>query len=150
MRRVAFPVATVMLIAIGALEASVSAQQLAETVGRPRLESAGVTLTAAGVLASTLVYLALGYVAPSDRAAVRTGAMTGALAGLFGGAVRALIIGDAVGGLVARYADVPGWFVPAALAVFVVLSCGASAAAGGAIAWTGRRLSRAARSRRPA
>jgi len=149
-RRAAFPVATVMLIAIGALEASVSAQQLAATVGRPRLDGAGVTLTAAGVLASTLVYLALGYVAPSDRAALRTGAMTGALAGLLGGAVRALIIDDAVGGLVARYADVPGWFVPAALAVFVVMSCGASVVAGGAIAWTGHRLNRAARSRPPA
>ena len=150
MTRVAVPVATTILVAIGAVEAAVSAQQLAETVGRPRLESAGVTLTAAGALASTLVYLVLGYLATSDRAAARAGAMTGALAGLFGGAVRALIITDAVGGLVARYADVPGWFVPAALAVFVVLSCAASVVAGGALAWTGSRLSRAARSRPPA
>ena len=150
MRRIAVPFATALLIAIGAVEASVSAQQLADTAGRPRLESAGVALTAAGVLASTLVYLALGYFSFSDRAAVRAGAMTGALAGLLGGAVRALIISDAVAGLVARYADVPNWFVPVALAVFVVLSCGASVVAGGTLAWTGRRLSRAARSRPPA
>lgn len=149
MRRLV-PLATALLIAIGSLEASVSAQQLAQTVGRPRLESAGVALTAAGVLASTLVYLALGYLAKNDRAAMRAGAMTGALAGLLGGAVRAVLISDAVRGLVARYADVPNWFVPAALAVFVVLSCGASVVAGGTLAWTGRRLSRAARSRPPA
>ena len=127
-----------------------SARQLAETVGRPRLETAGLTLTAAGALASTLVYLVLGSLSTGDRAAVRAGALTGALAGLLGGTVRALIISDAVGTLVARYADVPTWFVPAALAVFVVLSCGTSVVAGGALAWTGRRLSRAARSRPPA
>jgi hypothetical protein len=107
-------------------------------------------LSAAGLLASTAVYFALGYLAADDRAAVRAGAMTGLLAGLIGGAVRAFIIAGAVGDLVARYADVPSWFVPAALAVFVVLSCAASALGGGALAWTGRRLSRAARSRPPA
>ena len=48
---------------------------------------------------------------------------------------------------VARYAAVPDWFVALALAVFVGLSCAASVAGGAALAWTGRRLSRAARSR---
>lgn len=150
MSRIASPVAIVLLIAIGAVEASVSTQQLAESVGRPRLEGAGVTLSAAGLLASTVVYLVLGHLAADDRAALRTGALTGTLAGLVGGAVRALIIGGAVAALVARYAAVPDWFVTLALAVFVVLSCAASAVGGGALAWTGRRLSRAARSRPPA
>jgi hypothetical protein len=107
-------------------------------------------LSAAGLLASTAVYLGIGHLAADDRAALRTGAVIGALAGLIGGSVRAFIIGGTVGDLVARYADVPVWFVPAALAVFVVLSCAASALGGGALAWTGRRLSRAARSRPPA
>jgi len=146
-RWIASTVAIGLLIAIGAIEATVSAQQIAESVGRPRLESAGLMLSAAGLLASTVVYLGLGHLARDDRAALRTGALTGALAGLIGGAVRAFIIGGLVGELVARYVDVPAWFVPVALAVFVLLSCAASALGGGALAWTGRRLSRAARSR---
>ena len=150
MRRAAIPLATALLIAIGAIEARVSAQQIAESVGRPRLESAGVMLTAAGLLASTVVYLVLGHLATDDRAALRTGVMTGVLAGLVGGALRAFIISGAVADLVAQYAAVPDWFISVALGIFVLLSCVASAVGGGAIAWTGRRISRAARSRPPA
>jgi len=140
----------VLLVGIGAIEANLSAQQLAEAVGRPRLEGAGVALTAAGLLASALVYIVLGRLAPDDRAAVRMGALTGVFAGLIGGTVRAVIISGVVAELVARYAAVPDWFVVVALAVFVGLSCAASAAGGGTLAWTGRRLSRALRSRPPA
>lgn len=147
MKPAAASIATGVLIAIGAVEASVSAQQLAESVGRLRLESAGVTLSAAGLLASAAVYLVLGHLAVDDRAAVRAGAVTGAFAGVMGGSVRALIISGAVASIVSRYAAVPDWFVPAALAVFVGLSSAASIAGGAALAWTGRRLSRAARSR---
>jgi hypothetical protein len=150
MRRAAVPVATLLLIVIGAVEARVSAQQIAESVGRPRLESAGVMLTAAGLLASTLIYLVVGHLATDDRAAIRSGVLTGVLAGLVGGALRALIISEAVADLVARYAAVPGWFIFVVLGIFIVLSCVASAVGGGAIAWTGRRISRAARSRPPA
>ena len=150
MRRAAIPVATALLIVIGVIEARVSAQQIAESVGRPRIESAGVMLTAAGLLASTVVYLVLGHLATNDHAALRTGVITGVLAGLVGGALRALIISGAVADLVARYAAVPDWFITVALGIFVVLSCAASAVGGGAIAWTGRRISRAARSRPPA
>ena len=150
MTKAAIPVATALLIVIGVIEARVSAQQIAESVGRPRLESAGVMLTAAGLLASTVVYLVLGHLATDDRVALRTGVITGVLAGLAGGAVRAVIISGAVSDLVARYAAVPDWFITMALGIFVLLSCVASAVGGGAIAWTGRRISRAARSRPPA
>ena len=150
MRSIAIPVATALLVVIGAIEARVSAQQIAESVGRPRLESAGVMLTAAGLLASTIVYLVLGHLATDDRAALRTGVITGVLAGLAGGAVRAFIISGAVSELVARYAAVPDWFITVALGIFVVLSCVASTVGGGTTAWTGRRISRAARSRPPA
>ena len=150
MTKAAIPVATALLIVIGVIEARVSAQQIAESVGRPRLESAGVMLTAAGLLAGTAIYLVLGHLAIDDRVALRTGAITGALAGLVGGALRALVISGAVADLVARYAAVPDWFITVALGMFVVLSCVASAVGGGAIAWTGRRISRAVRSRPPA
>ena len=150
MRMARVPVATAILIAIGAMEARLSAQQIAESVGRPRLESAGVALTAAGLLASTLVYLVLGHLTADDRAALRTGVITGVLAGVAGGALRALIISGAVTDLVARYAAVPDWFIGVALGIFVLLSCVVSAVGGGAIAWTGHRISRAARSRPPA
>jgi hypothetical protein len=150
MSRAAIPIATALLIAIGAIEARVSAQQISESVGRPRLENAGVMLTAAGLLASTVVYLVLGHLATDDRAAVRTGVITGVLAGLAGGALRAFIISPAVTDLVMRYAAVPDPFMSVALGIFVVLSLVASAVGGGAITWTGRRISRAARSRPPA
>ena len=150
MTRAAPPLAVALLIAIGAVEASVSAEQLAVAVGRPQLEAAGVTLTAVGLLASTLIYLVLGHLALDDRAALRVGALTGAFAGLIGGTVRAVIISGVVADLVARYAAVPDWFVTLALGVFVALSCAASVVGGGALAWTGRRLSRALRSRPPA
>jgi hypothetical protein len=147
MTRIAPLVATCALVAIGAVEASVSAQQLALSAGRPRIESAGVMLSAVGLLASAVVYLVLGHLAVDDRAALRAGAVTGAAAGLIGGTVRALIISGEVTSLVMRYVAVTDWFVPAALAVFVGLSCAASVAGGAALAWTGRRISRAARSR---
>ena len=150
MSRASVPVATLLLIAIGTIEARVSAQQIAESVGRPRLESAGVMLTAAGLLASTLIYLVLGHLATDDRAALRAGVLTGVLAGLVGGTLRALVISGPVGDLVARYAAVPDWFIAVALGIFVAVSCVASAVGGGAMAWTGRRISRAARSRPPA
>jgi hypothetical protein len=150
MRLIAPIIAILMLVAIGAVEATVSAQQLAESVGPPHLEGAGLALTAAGLLASTAIYLVLGHLAASDRAALRTGAFTGAFAGLVGGTVRALILSGVVADLILRYAAVPDWFVPAALAMFILLSWLASAVGGGALAWTGRRLSRAARSRPPA
>ena len=109
-----------------------------------------MALTAAGLLASALIYLILGLLAPDDRAAVHIGALTGVFAGLIGGTVRAVIISGVVAELVARYAAVPDWFVAIALGVFVVLSSAVSAAGGGTLAWTGRRLSRALRSRPPA
>jgi hypothetical protein len=149
-RRAAPAVAIALLSAIGAIEAVMSVEQLMTRHTPPRLEGVGVLLTAAGLLASTLVYLALGHLAISDRAALRVGVITGAFAGLVGGTVRAMIISGVTAGLVNSYAAVPEWFVPLALSVFVALSCAGSAAGGGAIAWTGRRLSRAARSRPPA
>ena len=55
MRKIAPLIAAGLLIAIGAVEASVSAQQLADSSGRPRLDSAGVMLSAAGLLARKAV-----------------------------------------------------------------------------------------------
>jgi len=150
-RRAAPAVAVVLLIAIGAIEASVSAQQLAEAIGRPRLEGAGVTLTAAGLLASALIYLVLGHIALDDRAALHAGALTGAFAGCaLLRRARSAHAKQMSAASPREYAAVPDWFVTLALCVFVALSCAVSTLGGGAIAWTGRRLSRAARSRPPA
>ncbi|HEY6203564.1 MAG TPA: hypothetical protein VI056_11035 [Candidatus Limnocylindria bacterium] len=150
MRSIATPVAIVLLVGVGAVEASASARQLAESAGPLRLGGAGVALTAAGLIASAAIYLVLGHLAADERGALRAGAITGTLAGLVGGALRAVIISGVVADLVARYAAAGDWFVPAALATFVLVSLVASAVGGAALAWTGRRLSRAARSRPPA
>ncbi|HKW77885.1 MAG TPA: hypothetical protein VJQ09_02230, partial [Candidatus Limnocylindria bacterium] len=79
--------------------------------------------------------------------AVRLGAVTGALAGLVGGGVRAWIIAPAVGAIVDRYAAVPEWFVPAALAVYVAIAFAGGAVVGGALTFAGARVARAWRTR---
>ncbi len=132
--------AVLVLTTIGALEARESARQLDELVGAVRIGAGGAGLTALGLLASAAVYLALGGWLGEDRAAVRLGALTGALAGLVGGALRAWIIAVPVGDIVARYATVPDWFVPLALAIFVALAAGASALGGAALAFVGVRI----------
>jgi hypothetical protein len=109
-------------------------------VGAPRLGAAGAGLTALGLLASAAVYVALGWWLGEDRAALRSGALTGMLAGLLGGTVRAWLIAEPVGDIVRRYAAVPDWFVPLALAIFVALSTAASALGGAAIAFVGVRI----------
>src|SRR5438093_9915292 len=122
--RPALAIATcaLFLVVIGTLEAGESARQLAEAAGAPRFGPEGAGLTALGLFASTAVYVGLGWWAGEDRAALRLGALTGVAAGLVGGAVRAWLIADAVSEIVARYAAVPDWFVPAALAIFVLLA----------------------------
>jgi hypothetical protein len=142
---VAVALAAVLLVVIGTLEAAESVRQLAEAVGTLRLGPAGAGLTALGLLASTAVYLGLGRWAGDDRSAVRLGAMAGVVAGIGGGTVRAWLIADTVSDIVARYASVPEWFVPGALAVFVGLSTLASAVGGAAIAFAGVRLRRTTR-----
>jgi hypothetical protein len=143
-------VAVLILVAIGAIEGAVSADQLARVAGRPQLGGAGVLLTALGLLASVAVYVVLGRLAADERGAIRTGAIVGAVAGVFGGAIRALLLRDAVVAVVERSAVVPDWFVTAVLAVFVVASVIASAVGGGTFAWVGHRSTRAARPRPPA
>src|SRR5713101_9970450 len=133
------------LIVIGALEAGESARQLAEAAGAPRIGPAGAGLTALGLFASTVVYVGLGWWVGDDREALRLGALTGVIAGLVGGAVRAFLIADAVGDIVARYAAVPDWFVPTALAIFVALAAVVSAIGGAALAFAGVRIRGATR-----
>ena len=136
--------ATLALVAVGAVEAGESARELAESVGPLRVQPASAGLTGLGLLISSAAYLGLGWWAREDRAAVRLGALTGALAGLVGGSVRAWLIGGAVSDVVARYAAVPGWFVPLVLVVFVVLAALVSSAGGAAIAFAGVRIRRGA------
>jgi hypothetical protein len=135
-------VAGLLLVIVGTIEAGESARQLSEIAGRPRLQPAGAGLTALGLALSGLIYLALGGWAGTDRAAVRLGALTGVVAGLAGGSVRALLIAGPVGDIVDRYAAVPEWFVPAVLIVFVALAAVVSAAGGAVLAFAGVRIRR--------
>ena len=135
---------------IGTLEARESAQEIAELSGPLRVTASGAGLTSLGLAGSVLVYLALGWRARADDRALRDGAVVGVMAGLAGGTLRAVIIRDAVADAVGRYVSAPEWFVPAALAVFVVGSAVVSAIGGAALAFAGVRVSRAWRTRPPA
>jgi hypothetical protein len=139
--------ATASLVVIGTLEASESARQLSEIAGRPRLGPAGAGLTAVGLVASSGVYLALGWWAGVDRTALRLGALVGIVAGLVGGTARAILIAGAVSDVVDRYAAVPEWFVPAVLVVFVALAAVVSSVGGAVLAFAGVRIRRAGRAR---
>jgi hypothetical protein len=140
-RASAVALATVALIVIGTLEAGESARQLAD-LGRGPIAPAGAGITAAGLLASSLVYLGLGWWLREDRAAIRMGLLTGILSGAVGGTIRALLIADALRLIVARYAAVPDWFIAVTLGVFVALSTVVSAAGGAALAFVGVRFRR--------
>jgi len=143
-------IATVALVLIGALEARESAREIADLTGPLRLTASGAGLTSLGLAASVLVYVLLGWRAHDDGRALRIGAIVGVAAGLIGGTVRAAMINDALVDAVGRYVAVPEWFVPVALAGFVLLSAVVSAIGGAAVAFAGVRISRSARSRPPA
>ena len=139
--------AVVLLVAIGSVEARESARQLAELTSFTRIQPAGAGLSALGIAASALSYIALGWWLRDDRRALRLGLAVGVAAGLIGGSIRAWLIADAVRDAIARYADVPDWFVMLVLIVFVTLSVVVSAAGGAALAFAGVRLSRSSRNR---
>jgi hypothetical protein len=130
------------LVVVGTFEAAESARQLAELTGFSQLRPAGAGLTALGILASSLIYLALGWWLAHDRRALLDGAIVGVAAGLIGGSIRAALIADAVRDAISRYAEVPEWFIVSVLVVFVAMSALVSAAAGAALAFAGVRLSR--------
>src|SRR6185312_2055109 len=113
------------------------ARQIEETTGPLRLRPGGVGLTALGLVASAAVYLALGWLARSERDAMRTGLLVGGIAGVVGGVIRATLIAPAVSDIVARYAVVPDWFLVVVMGVFVVGCFVVSVAAGAVLALVG-------------
>ena len=135
--------AIVALVGIGTAEALISNDQLAQLPGRgrPALSVGGTALSLAGIALSVAVYAALGVALA--RAAVReatvlpTGMVVGIGAGLIGGAVRAYLIRDYLGGVLAGFglADL----LVVTLAVFVALSVAVSVAAGASLTWLGFR-----------
>jgi uncharacterized protein (UPF0264 family) len=142
--------AAAALIGIGSLEAMESARQIAETAGPLRLRPGGVGLTALGVVASAAIYLGVGWIARSERDAVRMGLLCGGVAGVVGGIIRANIVAPAVSDIVARYAVVPDWFLIVVMGVFVAGCIAVSVIAGAALAFAGSRFSRGGRTRPPA
>jgi hypothetical protein len=139
--------AVAALVAIGAAESLESARQLALLPGRgrPALAPEGTALSFAGFALSGAVYVVLGVALARSKlaedAVLRHGALTGVAAGLIGGTVRALVVSDYLGGVVAGF-GLPVEFLVGSLAIFVALSTVASAAGGGVLTWLGFRLGR--------
>ena len=136
--------ATLVLVAIGTIESSISVTQLSELPGRgrPPLGLGGIGLTLASVALSAAVYVLLGFLlarfGSNEGAAIRAGVMTGVFAGLIGGFVRALLVRDYLDDVVERFGlplDLVSW----SLVVFVVIAVLASSAAGAALTWLGFR-----------
>ena len=145
--------AVVALVGIGTAEASISNDQLSQLPGRARaaLSTGGAALTVVGIALSVAVYAALGlWLARSgarQSAVLGIGMAVGAGAGLIGGAVRAYLIRDYLGEVLADYglADL----LVLTLAVFVALSVMVSVAAGASLTWLGFRGSRRRPTPRP-
>jgi len=145
--------AIVALIAIGTAEALVSNDQLSQLPGRgrPALSTGGTTLTLVGVALSIAVYaalgIALGRAGARESTVLPTGMVVGAGAGLIGGAIRAFLVREYLGGVLAGYglADL----LVVTLAVFVALSVLVSVAAGASLTWLSFRAGRGRRTPRP-
>jgi hypothetical protein len=139
-------VAVFVLVAIGTADAWFSNEQLALLPGRgrPVLSAAGSALTLVGIALSVVVYTVLGVslarTGSRENAAVLTGAVVGAAAGIIGGAIRAYLVRDYVGEVLAGFglADL----LVVTLAVFVALSVIVSIAAGAGVTWLSFRAAR--------
>jgi hypothetical protein len=135
--------AMLALVAIGTAEASISNDQLSQVPGRarPALSAGGAALTLVGIALSAAVYAAVGlWLARGgarESAVLGIGMAVGAGAGIVGGTIRAYLIRDYLGDVLAGYGL--GDLLVATLAVFVALSVAASVAAGAGLTWLGFR-----------
>lgn len=153
MRAALIVLAVLALVAIGTTEALISNDQLSQLPGRtrPALSAGGAALTLAGIALSAAVYAALGLWLARDgareNAALGIGMAVGAGAGLIGGAIRAYLVRDYLGALLADYglADL----VLVTLGVFVALAIVVSVAAGASLTWLGFRSGRRRPTLRP-
>jgi hypothetical protein len=138
--------AVAALVTIGTAEALASNAQLAELPGRarPALTGGGAALTLVGIALSVAVYLALGILLARDGTpesrVLPIGAAVGLGAGLIGGAIRAYLIRDYLGDVLARYGL--GELLVLTLAVLVALSVAVSVAAGASLTWLSFRAGR--------
>jgi hypothetical protein len=145
--------AVVALVGIGTADAWISNEQLSQLPGRarPALSGGGAALTVLGIALSVSVYGALGLWLARDgarqSAVLGMGMAVGAGAGLIGGTIRAYLIRDYLGEVLAGYglADL----LIATLAVFVALSVAVSVAAGAGLTWLGFRGGRRRPTRPP-
>jgi hypothetical protein len=135
--------AMLALVAIGTAEASVSNDQLSQLPGRarPALSAGGAALTLVGIALSAAVYAIAGLWLARGRAresaVLGIGMAIGTGAGLVGGTIRAYLIRDYLGDVLAGYGL--GDLLVVTLAVFVALSVAASVAAGASLTWLGFR-----------
>ncbi len=138
--------AVLALVVIGTVDASISNDRLSQLPGRarPALSTGGAALTVVGIALSAAVYAALGLWLARDGArgsrALGIGIAVGAGAGLIGGAIRAYLVRDYLGGVLADYGLADLLLVT--LAVFVALSVVVSVAAGASLTWLGFRSRR--------
>ena len=145
--------AVAALVTMGTAEALASNAQLAELPGRarPALTGSGAALTLVGTGLSVAVYVALGILLAREGTAesrvLRIGVAVGLGAGLLGGAIRAYLVRDYLGDVLASYGLVD--LLVITLGVFVALSVLVSVAAGASLTWLSFRAGRRAARPRP-
>ena len=145
--------AVAALVIIGTAEALASNAQLAELPGRarPALTGGGAALTLVGTGLSVVVYVTLGILLARDDTAesrvLPIGIAVGVGAGLIGGAIRAYLVRDYLGDILASYGL--GDLLVLTLAVFVALSVLVGVAAGASLTWLSFRAGRRAAMPRP-
>ena len=153
MRAALIVLAVVALVGIGTAEALISNDQLSQLPGRgrPPLSTGGAALTVVGIALSAAVYAGLGWVlareSARESAVLGIGMAVGAGAGVIGGVIRAYLIRDYLGEVLAGYglADL----LVVTLAVFVALSMVVSVATGASVTWLGFRGGRRRPTPRP-
>ena len=153
MRATLIVLAVVALVGIGTAEALISNDQLSHLPGRgrPALDAGGAALTLIGIGLSVAVYSALGLFlarAPARESPVLgIGMSVGAGSGVIGGAIRAYLVRDYLGEVLAGYGL--GDLLLVTLAIFVALSVVVSVAAGASLTWLCFRAGRRGRTPPP-
>ena len=153
MRAALIVLVVVALVGIGTAEALISNDQLSQLPGRgrPALGAGGAALTVLGIGLSVAIYAVLGLLlarqGARESAVARIGMVVGAGAGLIGGSIRAYLIRDYLGAVLADYGL--GDLLLVTLAVFVALSAVLSVAAGASLTWLSFRAGRRVPTPRP-
>lgn len=133
-------IAAAPLVVYGSLTAALSARQVADLDLRagPRPDPLATLLESLGLLLALAAFAILGRYLHEPRAALRAGALAGALTGLGIAAAQSIALSGYLANAIDRY-TVPDVLLPVVLALYITLATATVAVVGAAVAWLAAR-----------